>query len=57
MTAIASPMNRYSYHARDAAGQVQQGFVQALTVAEASRQLRADGKYIVDIKPAKPGAN
>ena len=55
MTATAP--SRYAYHARDAAGAVVQGFVHAPTVADASRQLRAEGKYIVDIKPAKPGAD
>jgi type IV pilus assembly protein PilC len=44
---------RFSYQARDQRGQVVNGFVAAATLADATRQLRAEGKYIVDIKPAR----
>ena len=48
--------NRFSYQARDERGQMVTGFVSALTMAEATKTLRAEGKYIVDIKPARHGA-
>ena len=47
---------RFSYQARDRRGQLVQGFVAALSMNEATRSLRAEGKYIVDIKPAKAGS-
>lgn len=50
--ATASLNNRFAYQARDAAGQTVNGVVAALTLAEATRVLRAEGKFIVDIKPA-----
>jgi len=46
---------RFAYQARDQRGQVVQGIVAALNLAEATKALRAEGKYIVDIKPAKAG--
>src|SRR5271156_6181529 len=47
---------RFSYQARDGRGQLVQGFVSALTMTDATKSLRAEGKYIVDIKPAKAAA-
>ena len=44
---------RFSYQARDQRGQVVNGYVSAGTLADATKLLRAEGKYIVDIKPAK----
>ncbi|MGN6370905.1 MAG: type II secretion system F family protein [Phycisphaerae bacterium] len=52
MTATAL-QNRFSYQARDERGQVVSGFISALTMAEATRSLRSEGKYIVDIRPAR----
>src|SRR3954447_2531137 len=54
---IAAPSSRFSYQARDQRGQVVAGFINAQTLVDATRLLRAEGKYIVDIKPAKAGAN
>ena len=48
--------NRFAYQARDQRGQLVQGFVSALTLLDATKALRAEGKYIVDIKPARAGA-
>lgn len=58
MTTLASPApaSRFAYQARDQRGQVVSGFVNAASIMEASKALRAEGKYIVDIKPAKAGA-
>ncbi len=58
MTALVTPApaSRFSYQARDSRGQVVSGFINAANLMDASKQLRADGKYIVDIKPAKAGA-
>lgn len=56
MTMAAPAVSRFSYQARDQRGQVVAGFVSAASLAEASKMLRAEGKYIVDIKPAKGGA-
>lgn len=56
MTTIAATSVRFAYQARDQRGQVVNGFVSAATLAEATKSLRAEGKYIVDIKPARPGA-
>jgi type IV pilus assembly protein PilC len=53
---IAAPSSRFSYQARDQRGQVVSGFIAAQTLVDATRLLRAEGKYIVDIKPAKAGA-
>ena len=52
----AAISSRFAYQARDQRGQVVTGFIAAPTLSEATKLLRADGKYIVDIKPAKPGA-
>jgi type IV pilus assembly protein PilC len=56
MSATATPTSRFAYQARDQKGQVIAGFISALTLADATKLLRAEGKYIVDIKPAKAGA-
>ncbi|HUO08485.1 MAG TPA: type II secretion system F family protein [Phycisphaerae bacterium] len=48
--------NRFSYQARDERGQVVNGFISALTLSDATKALRSEGKYIVDIKPARAGA-
>ena len=56
MNAPSLTQNRFSYQARDQSGQVVQGFVNALTLNDASKVLRAEGKYIVDIKPAHAAA-
>ena len=53
MTTTAAITVRFAYQARDQRGQVVNGFVAAPTLAEATKTLRAEGKYIVDIKPAK----
>lgn len=53
---IAAMQNRFAYQARDQRGQLVQGFVSALTLLDATKSLRAEGKYIVDIKPARAGA-
>ena len=50
------PSVRFAYQARDKQGQVVNGIVSAGSLADATKQLRAEGKYIVDIKPARPGA-
>lgn len=57
MTTVAATSVRFAYQARDQRGQVVSGFVSAPTLMEATRSLRAEGKYIVDIKPARPGAS
>ena len=41
----------FSYKARDVRGDLVAGTVQAESLAEASRQLRGDGKYVVEITP------
>ena len=58
MTTLATPTvsSRFAYQARDQRGQVVSGIVSAPSLMEASKMLRAEGKYIVDIKPAKAGA-
>jgi type IV pilus assembly protein PilC len=62
MTTIAAPIPapgpsiRYAFQARDQKGQTVSGVISAASLAEATRLLRNDGKYVVDIKPAKPGA-
>lgn len=48
--------NHFSYQARDQRGQTVSGFVSAMTLSDATKALRAEGKYIVDIKPARAGA-
>ncbi len=54
---IQAIQNRFSYQARDQRGQSVSGFVSALTLSDATKALRAEGKYIVDIKPARAGAS
>ncbi len=49
--ATATIQNRFSYSARDQRGQSVTGIVNALTQHEATKLLRAEGKYILDIKP------
>ncbi len=61
MTTIAAPILtgpaiRYAFQARDQKGQTVSGIVTAPSLAEATRSLRAEGKYVLDIKPAKAGA-
>jgi type IV pilus assembly protein PilC len=56
MTTVAIPHVRFAYQARDQRGQVINGIISAPTLLDATKSLRAEGKYIVDIKPAKPGA-
>jgi type IV pilus assembly protein PilC len=53
MTTTAAISPRFAYQARDQKGQVINGMINAATLVEATRQLRAEGKYIIDIKPAK----
>lgn len=53
MTAIPS---RFAYQARDQKGQLVSGTLAAPSMTDASKQLRAEGKYIVDIKPARSDA-
>jgi type IV pilus assembly protein PilC len=53
---LAAASSRFSYQARDQRGQVVSGFIAAQTLVDATRLLRAEGKYIVDIKPARAGA-
>src|SRR3954464_12053861 len=53
MTAVATATSRFAYQARDQRGQVVNGFVNAATLVDATKSLRAEGKYIVDIKPAR----
>ena len=48
----AATATRFSYQARDSRGQMVQGIIPAQSIAEATKSLRAEGKYIVDIKPA-----
>ena len=56
MTTTAATAARFAYQARDQRGQVVNGTIAAPTLAEATKLLRAEGKYIVDIKPARSGA-
>ncbi len=56
MTTAATVTSRFAYQARDQRGQVVTGFIAAATLADATKLLRAEGKYIVDIKPAKAAA-
>ncbi len=53
---IQAIQNRFSYSARDQRGQTVSGYVSAMTLSDATKALRAEGKYIVDIKPARAGA-
>ena len=45
--------SRFAFSARDQTGKVVQGIIAAANLGDASRLLRAEGKYIVDIHPAK----
>jgi type IV pilus assembly protein PilC len=56
MTTVVATSVRFSYQARDGRGQVVNGFVSAPTLMDATKALRAEGKYIVDIKPARGAA-
>ncbi|HEY4329354.1 MAG TPA: type II secretion system F family protein [Phycisphaerae bacterium] len=56
MTTAAAINVRFAYQARDQRGQVVSGFIAAPTLVEATKLLRAEGKYIVDIKPSRGGA-
>jgi len=53
MTTTAAINSRFAYQARDQRGQAVNGFIAAPSMAEATKLLRAEGKYIVDIKPAR----
>src|SRR5580765_1811643 len=50
----AATINRFSYQARDGKGQAVQGFINALNLSDATKLLRAEGKYILEIHAAKP---
>jgi type IV pilus assembly protein PilC len=60
---MAAPMptagasTRYAYQARDQKGQTVSGVVTAASLPEATKALRAEGKYVLDIKPARAGAH
>jgi type IV pilus assembly protein PilC len=45
-------MAKFSYQARDGGGDLATGIVNAATMEEAAKSLRAEGKYIVKIVPA-----
>ncbi len=49
-------MGQFLYEARDGSGQLTSGSLVAASLAEASRQLRAEGKFPVRIDPASAGA-
>lgn len=49
-------MPRYAYKVRDSRGEVAQGVVQALTLDEAGRMLRGEGKFVVNLAPARDDA-
>jgi type IV pilus assembly protein PilC len=51
MTAVAAM--RFAYQARDPKGQLVSGTLAAANMVEATKALRGEGKYIVDIKPAR----
>ena len=52
MAAPVTPATvRFTYQARDQRGQVVNGFISAPNLSDATKLLRAEGKYIVDIKP------
>jgi type IV pilus assembly protein PilC len=55
MSTAGTIPSRFAYQARDQRGQLVNGFIAAPTLPEATKLLRAEGKYIVDIKPARPG--
>jgi type IV pilus assembly protein PilC len=44
-------MSTFHYEAKDAAGQVISGIVQAATLSDAGQQLRAAGKFILSLSP------
>ncbi len=46
-------MARYSYQARDGSGEAMTGVVQAASMEEAGALLRAEGKFIVKLAPAR----
>jgi type IV pilus assembly protein PilC len=57
MTTTAAITARFAYQARDQHGKVVQGVINAANLPEATKLLRAEGKYIVDIKPARGHAD
>jgi type IV pilus assembly protein PilC len=57
MTTTTAIPTRFAYQARDQRGQPVNGHIAASTLAEATKLLRAEGKYIVDIKPARGTAS
>lgn len=46
-------MARYSYQARDGAGEAMSGVIQAASMEEAGSLLRAEGKFIIKLAPAR----
>jgi type IV pilus assembly protein PilC len=56
MTTAAATNARFAYQARDQRGQMINGVIAAANLVEAAKLLRADGKYIVDIKSARGAA-
>jgi type IV pilus assembly protein PilC len=48
-------MARYQYQARDGRGELANGVVQAASLEEASKMLRAEGKFIVRLAAARDG--
>jgi type IV pilus assembly protein PilC len=46
-------MARYSYQARDGSGEAMTGVIQAASMEEAGALLRAEGKFIVKLAPAR----
>lgn len=57
MSTSVSISARFAYQARDQRGQMVNGFIVAPSLPEATKLLRAEGKYILDIKPANPRAS
>ncbi|MFA9476881.1 type II secretion system F family protein [Phycisphaerales bacterium AB-hyl4] len=49
-------MSQFSYKARDNRGEMLTGILQATSLEEAGRRLRGEGKFVVDLKPARDGA-
>jgi type IV pilus assembly protein PilC len=47
-----STMTRFAYQARDTTGELIRGILEAQTISDVGRQLRAEGKFVVRIGPA-----
>ncbi len=56
MSTTAAINSRFAYQARDHKGQLANGFIAAASLIDATKLLRAEGKYIIDIKPARASA-